>query len=858
MSLQPSLLRLLAVAATCVALHPGPAPQVPPAAAAQAAAQPVPRTVILGFDGMDFALTRRWIDEGRLPNFERLAAEGLFTPLQTSNPAQSPVSWAVFNTGCNPGKTGVAGFVSRTFSTPIPAEPGRPAQPSVPQPLFMLGFPDEVPARDFVAFPMALDHRAWFLASAAAAGLAAGLLAGGLLRIALRKRLALRSRRAVLLLAGLAGAAGGFSLARHWADGLPPDGMLPYVVNPMQGTNFWTYLDRAGVRLRGVQVSSTYPPDDEGDATTLLSGLGVSDIGGVGTWLMYSDKPLLAETRTPSGGRLRRLAPDPAGRAEGRLVGPRDWIEQGRRRMEKRALVAERDDPATSADRRRAVLAAIARVDADYAAWNRSDASWSTVDFGLRLDRSAQAVDFDVGGRAFRVEQGGWSDFIPVEFAPSAGFRSHGLARFHVVRCDREEVRIFVPPIGIDPLQPPPQLPLSAPPGFAAELQQEIGQPYDPTGWACITNAMKDAEESRLPEQSFLEDVAAIEGRREEMLMAGLDRADSWDVYYQVFAATDRVAHMLFREADPDHPLHDPALAATEVRAFGATFPLRDAILQAYVNADRIVGRVLDRLHSGSLGEHCLLLVVSDHGFTSFRRQVNLNNVLHDLGYLAFRSVDDEGKPVTLDVASILKSRGRLRDALGYVDWSRTRAYSLGLGEVFVNLAGREPLGIVPAAEYDALIEQLRADLIGLRDPDSGARVVTSISRRDELYTGTWWKEGPARRKVRGALQDVWNYGFADLFGGYQPGYRASWTNTIGGLETEAITDNDSHWSGDHVSVDPRHVPGILLGNRRFTQDAQATLLDFGPTVLARYGIDPAPPHTDMDGHPLPFENPGG
>ncbi|HTE07087.1 MAG TPA: hypothetical protein VK824_12915, partial [Planctomycetota bacterium] len=97
--------------------------------------------------------------------------------------------------------------------------------------------------------------------------------------------------------------------------------------------------------------------------------------------------------------------------------------------------------------------------------------------------------------------------------------------------------------------------------------------------------------------------------------------------------------------------------------------------------------------------------------------------------------------------------------------------------------------------------------------------------------------------------------GFADIFLGYAPYYRVAWSNTLGGLDSAAITDNTNHWSGDHVSVDPSHVPGILLSNRRMASPAASSLLDVAPTVLARYGVDPAPPHTEMDGHPLPFEN---
>jgi predicted AlkP superfamily phosphohydrolase/phosphomutase len=806
-----------------------------------ARAEPVPKTVILGFDGMDHALLQRFMDEGVMPSFRRLAEAGTFRRLETSNPAQSPVSWAVFNTGTNPGKTGVAGFVSRTFSKGTPERPGRP----LPQP--MLGFSSTVPADDFVHFPLALrDPNSFVLYAVLAAALA------GLLVFKLMFRMALPL--AALLAAGLGGAAGWW--ADGYADRLPADGKLPYTINPMQGTNFWTWLDDAGIRLRGVQVASTYPPDDEGPNTRLLSGLGVPDISGSpGSWFVYTnDRYKFSDQDTATAGKVIKLYEDEAGRLDAELYGPRNWFAAAVHQAEIDRIEAELGADGLAGDRRAALEERLAEARRGKDAASRK----VTVPFAMRLDTAAHEVEFFVGAPAgsdlgrpgpgvqrVRVAQGGWSDFVPVAFGLSEAYRAQALVTFHVLRCDEEETRVFVPPINIDPLGPPPQMPISAPPEFAAQLQREIGHPYETLGWACITNPLKDIDDSRLTEQSFLDDTVATEALREELLMAGLERSDTWDVYLQVFSTPDRVCHMLFRETDPGHPHYDEELAKTQVTAWGATFPLEDAVRRNYMDEDRLLGRVLQKLDAGAFGEDCLLMVVSDHGFTSFRRQVNLNNALHDLGYLVFK--DDKS------VADVLSGPSGQRDFLGFVDWTRTRAYSLGLGEVFINLAGREPQGIVSRAGYDEVVEAVRRDLLALRDPEDGARVVTSVSRRDEIYAGPWWKEGTATRKVRGKPEQVQHEGFADLFLGYAPYYRVAWSNTMGGLDPAAVTDNANHWSGDHVSVDPSHVPGVLLSNRRFTEERAAGLEDIGPTILLRYGIDPAPPTTDMDGSPLPF-----
>ncbi len=804
------------------------------AAHAQGQQAAPPKTIILGFDGMDYALTRRFIEAGDLPNFAKLARQGDFLPLDTSNPAQSPVSWAVFNTGCNPGKTGVAGFVSRTFTPTTARGPGSPLPQS------MLGFPDKVSAEPYVPFPLALGNRALFTWLGALAGFVGGFV---LLRFVLR------FAAVFAFVLGLGAGFGGWWWADAHAASLPADGQLPYVVNPMQGTSFWHYLDARGIRTRGVQVASTYPPDAEGPNTQLLSGLGVPDVSGSpGSWFVYTnDSFSFADKSTVTAGKIIKLYEDEPGRLEARLTGPRNWFEQSARFDVELAELRERrqSDAALSTQALADLDARIATLERDKSAWQRKDNDKTFVPFTMELDKAGHAVTFVVAGQRVRVPQGGWSEFIPVEFRLSERYAAHGLVTFHVLRCDEEETRVFVPPINLDPRFPAPAMPISAPPEFAAQLLEEAGHFYETLGWACITNPLKDWEDSRLTEQSFMDDMVTTEALREDLLNASLDRAEEWDVYFQVFSTPDRICHMMFRETDPDHPAHDAKLAATEVTAFGRSFPLSDAVRQVYMEEDRRLGEVLERVERGEFGEDCLLLIVSDHGFSSFRRQVNLNNVLVDLGYLALKD--------GLTVDEIFAS-GAPRDYLQFVDWPNTRAYSLGLGEVYVNLIGREPQGTVPPDEYDALVAEIRAGLLALKDPRDGARVVTSAERRDVLYSGPWWKEGTATRKVQGVPREVTHEGYADIFLGYAPYYRVAWGNTLGGLDTAAITDNDNHWSGDHVSVDPSHVPGVLFSNRPLAEGLRPSLLDIAPTILTRYGIDPAPPNTEMDGTPLRFE----
>lgn len=826
-----ALLCLFALAlapASALSAASGPSPE-PAAAPVAAAADDTPRTIIIGFDGMDHGLSQRFMDEGLLPNLKRLAGEGTFQRLETSNPAQSPVSWAVFNTGANPGKTGVGGFVSRMF---IRDKEGKRTGNPLPQP--MLGFPSEIPADDFVPVPMALEKPEMFRLLAAAFPLLVLLL---LLKVMFKQHIA------VALLVGLLGAAGGWFYAVNHTAELPGDGMVPYEVNPMQGTNWWSYLDAQGVRLTGVQVASTFPPDNEGENTRLLSGLGVKDIGGSpGSWYVFTDDPWSWSHGTDTAGGIVKINFDQQDdtRALIDLPGPKNWVVDGQYKKKISVLEEQIQQSDNTQAETEAAEDALADLRSEYKSWSSKEKE-TYITFTADVDRKAGTLAFDVAGSKFTLKVGEWSEFIPIEYEFNNMFSAHAVARFHLISCDDEEVRIFVPPVNIDPYNPPEYLPISSPPGFSAELAHGIGHAYETLGWACMTNPLKDAEDSSFSAQSFMDDIVSTMERREEILAWSFAHPNDWDVYYQVFSTTDRIGHMLYREFDPDHPKYDEAYANTMVTAWGRKFPLKEALPEVYKEADRIIGGIMDKIRAGDLGDDCLLMIVADHGFTSFRRGVNLNNLLAELGFMAFK--DDK----TLE--EVLAS-GRA-DLLTYVDWTRTQAYSMGLGKVFINLQGREPNGIVAPEDYDDVVSQIRDALEAVTDGPDGPKVVTSATPRGELFAGPWVVEGKGERTARGVTKPVEHDGFADIFMGYEPYYRVSWANTLGGLDKAAIIDNTKHWSGGHVSVDPIHVAGVFFSNRKLTEPARSSLMDVGPTVLERYGIDLST--TEVDGKSLPF-----
>jgi len=339
-----------------------------------------------------------------------------------------------------------------------------------------------------------------------------------------------------------------------------------------------------------------------------------------------------------------------------------------------------------------------------------------------------------------------------------------------------------VTPISFDPDKP--AMPVSHPSYYATYLAKKIGK-YSTLGLAEDTWALN---EGIIDDGAFLQMTYDIDKEREEMFFAALDKLHKGALVC-VFDATDRIQHMFWRYLEDDHPA---------ARAAGAVPQHKDAIEKLYIHNDALVGRVMEKLGDGDL-----LVVCSDHGFNSFRRGVNLNAWLHANGYLAL----EEGADGTAEWL-----RG--------VDWSKTRAYAIGLTGMFLNVAGREQQGIVqPGAEAQALKDELVARISGLVDEEAGEVGVRELFDTATLYEGPYLENAP------------------DLLVGYNAGYRCSWDMATGVVAGAVFEDNVKPWSGDHC-IDPRLVPGVIFCNRPIDVDDPA-LIDIAPTALQQFGITP-------------------
>ncbi len=415
-----------------------------------------------------------------------------------------------------------------------------------------------------------------------------------------------------------------------------------------------------------------------------------------------------------------------------------------------------------------------------------------TVPLHVVVDVAARKASIGGHGvRAVEVEEGGWSGWMPLKFKMGALQSVHGMVRFHLVSAS--PLRLHTSPVHFDP--DTPAFPLSHPWDYAAELRRELGR-YHTLGMAEEHGGLNNG---RLSEEAFLAQCDDVLAERQAMLHYELDRQRD-GLLFCLFDTPDRVQHMFWRYRDPTHPVHGLVEPSPDMER---------VIEDHYRTCDRIVGEA--REHAG---EDVLFMVASDHGLTDFRRSLHLNAWLHQQGFLALRSGVSPGE----EAGDLLES----------VDWSRTRAFALGMAGIYLNLKGREAEGIVDPAEAEDVKADLMRRLTGLRDPADGSVAVRYVHRRENAYRGDFVDKSP------------------DLVVSCAPGYRVSSASAVGGVPAAVVEDNQERWSGDHV-VDPAAVPGVLFMNRPFAGDSPR-IMDLAPTILDALG---APGGEAMEGETL-------
>ena len=579
---------------------------------------------------------------------------------------------------------------------------------------------------------------------------------------------------------------------------------------------FWEVLSEAGVPCAVHRMPANFPMR-ETEALT-FPDMGAPDLSGglSGRPAVYGEA--VASERAANHLREKVTVNRYQGttwRVDAALYGPENTM-------------LDQDDERRAAEeaRERGDLATAARIESELAAAREVSTPFTAYVDMHDPGSPRLAVQIDEGEDWAVAGLGEWTDWVPVSFTMIDPLVSvGGWVRF--LFQSAEPFQIYATPIQIDPFAP--AMPVSTPEEASAELAEAIGPYYTqgfPDAYLAYKNGLLDTPQFVSQSDTVLEE-------RERMLDYALDRYDrDGGLLFFYVGSLDLRCHMLWHCQDPAHPHQEPDVPGFEEEA---------QIDRVYRQVDALLGRILDEMESK--WPEARLVVMSDHGFAPFRREMNVNNWLLEEGYLVLKSPEEneavrrfleDGEDAELSIMAPLKGQEPDWEACP-VDWERTRALAVGFNGIILNRKGREPRGIVTDAEAESLLEEIRARLLPMTDPKTGEKVFASIRRASEVFAGDQAHLAP------------------DLQLGFNVGYGASDPSAQGQLTRDGILiDNDSRWSGSHL-MDPELVQGTLILNLRESLVRDPRLEDLTATLYQWFQVEPP---AGLDGRPILPESP--
>ena len=383
-----------------------------------------------------------------------------------------------------------------------------------------------------------------------------------------------------------------------------------------------------------------------------------------------------------------------------------------------------------------------------------------TISLPLSIDViDAKTARLTVGEEQIDLRLGEWSDIIELRFKAGILFNIHAITRF-IATSLNETVRVYALPLQIHPLHSTWHY--SSSNAFSRRLWKEVGS-YLTLGWPQDTTGL---EEGCISDDQFIDLCRKIFERRIQILyylMAGFKEG----VLASIFDDLDRVQHMFF---------HDRM----------------DVVEEWYKRLDRFVGDVSERV--GQWGGKYRYLIMSDHGFSDFRNKIHVNRWLLENNYLFMKNGGGD---------------------LSGVDWTKTRAYAVGLNSIYLNVTGREGQGIVQADELEGLLSRIRDKLLAWKDA-KGSSIIQKIRLKHETYSGPYTRFGP------------------DLVIGYAPGYRGSAETGLGKIPEITLEPNTDHWGADHC-MDSDVVPGVIFANRDLRDFGAISFRDIPFLAIGKY-----------------------
>ncbi|MFQ6092308.1 MAG: alkaline phosphatase family protein [bacterium] len=284
-----------------------------------------------------------------------------------------------------------------------------------------------------------------------------------------------------------------------------------------------------------------------------------------------------------------------------------------------------------------------------------------------------------------------------------------------------------------------------------------------------------DAWQAHQDKEKFLQDLHHTLERRIEMAFYLMDHQE-WDFFQVHIMETDRINHFLWEQWESEDETYAPEF------------------VRFYREIDRFLGEM-----ESKLGDEIELIILSDHGFCTLKKEVFVNRWLEEKGYLTLR---DGEKRALADIET------------------GSKAYSLIPGRIFVNLKGREQMGSVDAGKgYEQVREELIGELPTMVDPDTGERIIKAVYKREELYSGPCFEQAP------------------DLVAVPEDGY-----DLKGNLDREKLTHK-----GPLVGMHTFEDAALYVRGREISAE-DFSITDLMPTILALMGV-PVP--EDADGSAL-------
>jgi predicted AlkP superfamily phosphohydrolase/phosphomutase len=372
-----------------------------------------------------------------------------------------------------------------------------------------------------------------------------------------------------------------------------------------------------------------------------------------------------------------------------------------------------------------------------------------------------------VDKKEYEINEDEWSEWIPVKF--NYGFGKKINAIFKVNLIETKLFEMYATSLQIDPLKA--EVDISSPKSYSNKLAKEMGYYYT----LGEPEEIDGFNEGLLPKEAFVSQTEEIINERDFQFKYEFNKfLKKGGVFAFVFDTSDRLQHLFW-----DSNTIDPVL------------------LKYYKHKDKLLGEILNKIDDDTL-----LIILSDHGFSKFEKQVEINTWLYQEGYINF---DEE--------ISLKDSKPLFQN----VDFSKTKAYSVGFNGIYINEKDREKEGIIDKSKKEDLVNEIILKLEKMTDKD-GKKPIYKAYRKEEIYSGDYLDNAP------------------DIIIGYNVGYRSGYKSPIGGFHENIISKNEKKWSADHM-IDPKFVPGLIFINQPIKQNS-VDQKDIAPTILNFLNLD--------------------